>query len=188
MLILPDITDEPFYRIVAFDPGTMCLGCAILDYNKEQGTYLVEHATTIEPGKLFKQYPDVIHAHGERVAKLHAVRLSAINILNAWTPWTVVSEGPFMGSFPQAYAALVECVDSIRRAVRDYSPFNGLRTIDPASVKKAVGVSGKSGDKEAVRRALKAMPSLKFAEGLSIDDLDEHAVDAIAVAIASTKI
>lgn len=186
MLLLPDITGEPLNRIVAFDPGTNRLGVAVLDYNKEQGTHFVEHAATFFIGNLYKQYPVVIETYGERVAKQYAARCAVQKVLEAWNPSVVASESPYMGSFPQAYMALVECIDAIRRACKAFNPYQPLITIDPATVKKSIGVSGKSGDKEAIRNALANRKSLTFDVGVSLDKLDEHAVDAIAVGIAAT--
>ena len=186
MLILPDVVGEPSNRIVAFDPGTNRLGAAVLDYNKEQGTHLVEYATTFNIGTLFKQYPVVIETFGERVAKQYAARCAVEKFLVAWNPSAVASESPYMGSFPQAYMALVECIDAIRRACKAWNPFQPLIAIDPATVKKSLGVSGKSGDKEAIRNALAKRSSLSFDKEVSLDHLDEHAIDAIAVGIAAS--
>lgn len=188
MLVLPDIAGEPHFRILAIDPGTTTLGIAIVDYNHVDDTYLVEHATTIPIGKLFAECVSLIETQSEKAAKLRTVQTSVLNMLMAWNPSAVVSEGPYMGSFPSAYAALVECVSNIRFAVEQFNPFYKLAVFDPASVKKSVGVSGKSGDKELVRKALARMPNLLWVSDLTLNSLDEHSVDAIAVAIAYTRI
>ena len=87
-----------------------------------------------------------------------------------------------------AYAALVECLDAVRRAVIKYDETLSLTVIDPARVKKAIGVSGKSGDKTLVRAALSTMEAFTLMTDISLDKLDEHAIDAIAVGLAFRKL
>lgn len=188
MLYLPDITGEPIERYVSFDPGTGSLGVAVIDYNRELGTHLVEYATTFQIDRLYKQNKLISETSGDRVAKLRTVRQAINRVLQAWEPAFVASEAPYMGRFPQAYAALVECVDAIRQGTQLFNPFATLLTIDPATVKKTVGVSGKSGDKEAMRKALANRKNLVFDSTVELAALDEHAVDAIAIGIAASTL
>lgn len=177
--------EQSLYRIVSIDPGTNALGAAVLDIDPVTGHITVEHAVTLNVAKLSQQFPQIVAVHGERVSKLYAVEKHLLKFYMAWIPDSIVSEAPYMGAFPQAYAALVECVTSVRRAVMSFIKTMPLYTIDPASVKKSIGVSGKSGDKEAVRAAIQLVPNISF--NVDIATLDEHAVDAIAVGIAHYK-
>ena len=174
------------YRIVALDPGTAALGVAVIDVDPETGHLYVNHATTLDVLKEAQRYPQIAALHGDRVSKLHALERALVRIFLAWKPDQIVSEAPYMGRFPQAYAALVECVTSIRRAVMSYDRTLPLPTIDPATVKKSVGVSGKSGDKSAMLSAIQSRDDLTLCVNLS--DLDEHAIDAIAVGYAHYKL
>lgn len=102
----------------------------------------------------------------------------------------VASECPYMGRFPQAYAALTECLTSIRSAVHDYDPTLVLHEIDPATVKMNVNVNGKSGDKQLMTNAVTEL--IKTGRILNtglvnIGLLDEHAIDAIAVGYAHIR-
>lgn len=180
----PVIIDS-VYRILAVDPGTNALGVAVLDVDIDKAIVTVQHATTIDISKLSQNYPQLIMIHGERVSKLHAVEVSLFRMFRAWKPDEIVSEAPYMGRFPQAYGALVECLASIRRAVMEYNRALPLPTIDPASVKKSVGVSGKSGDKGAITTAIQRQSDLVL--NIDVDKLDEHARDAIAVGYAFYK-
>lgn len=181
MVIDPDQRVDP--RICAYDPGTNTLGCAVLKLIPTG--LLVEHAHTLQIGKLFNNYPLIIERHGERVAKLHATTDAVLKFLSAWNPTFTASEGPYMGSFPTAFAALVESVDAIRRALILYDPFMSLSVSDPTTVKKTIGITGRiNGDKEKVRKALSEQTILTFAPGVVLADLDEHSVDAIAVGVA----
>lgn len=184
MSALADI-QESVYRIIAVDPGTNSLGVAVLDIDIQTHVVTVRHATTIDILKQSQNYPQLIAVHGERVSKLHSVEVSLYKLFKAWKPDEIVSEAPYMGRFPQAYAALIECIGSIRRAVMEYNRALPLPSIDPATVKKTVGVSGKSGDKDAMRGAIQRQSDLVF--NVLVDDLDEHSIDAIAVGYAFYK-
>lgn len=118
-------------RIVSVDPGTNSLGVAVLDLDIFNNSIVVQHAFTIDIQKHSARYSQINLVHGERVAKLHAVRQALYRFYCTWQPDHIVSEAPYMGRFPQAYAALVECVSSIRYAVMEYHQAKPLNTIDP---------------------------------------------------------
>jgi hypothetical protein len=62
-----------------------------------------------------------------------------------------------------------------------YDPFMPLQIVDPTTVKTNIGMIKIRGtDKEDVRKALKALKELEW-DGVDIDDLDEHAVDSVAI-------
>jgi Holliday junction resolvasome RuvABC endonuclease subunit len=178
------LVPEPVYRIVSIDPGTNSLGIAVLDVNYQTGQIHVEHAFTMRVDKLATQYPVIAVLHGERVSKLYAVQKAVQKFLEGWLPDMVVSESPYLGRLAQPFAVLTECVAAIRRAVSRYRPTLTLAVMDPASVKKSVGVSGKSGDKDAMRRAVRALTNVTYSSDVVYDQLDEHAIDAIAVGYA----
>lgn len=183
--MLKPLGDQPF-RIVSTDPGTDTLGAAILDLNLE--TLQVELAEThiFRGSQLQRNFPRVTELHGDRTARLMGHEENLLGFLEYARPHSIISEGPYLGRFPQAYAALVECVSAIRRAVIRYDQFAPLFVIDPSSVKKHMGVKGTSGDKSAMTRALlKVMegptPKLLNPSHIDINELDEHRVDAICV-------
>ena len=145
----------------------------------------MQHAVTLLSAPLLREYEYCIQLHGEKIAKLIALQRAMVKMFNAWEPHWIVSESPYMGRFPQAFAALTECLDMIRRSVIDYNKVLPLDSIDPSSVKKGVGVSGKSGDKDKMSKALTNLVKvgkLTLAEGIDLDSLDEHSIDATAVA------
>jgi Holliday junction resolvasome RuvABC endonuclease subunit len=179
-------SEAPVERILSIDPGTNTLGVAIL---RIQGpNTALEYAFTLQVGKLYTRYPLIIENHGDKVAKLYTVQQDLLKLMEAWKPTYLVSEGPFMGSFPAAYAALVECLDAIRRAVLKYDETLPLTVISPSIVKKSIGVSGKSGDKTLVRAALSTKEAFTIMTDISLNNLDEHAIDAIAVGLAFRKL
>lgn len=92
-------------------------------------------------------------------------------------------EAPFLGRFPQSYAALVEAVSGIRRAAIAYNVLVDFDHVDPPSAKKAVGVNVKSKDKEEVMEAITKLPDVVYDTDTNIllSYLSEHASDAVAV-------
>lgn len=87
-----------------------------------------------------------------------------------------------MGRFPQSYMALVECVLCIRNAVMQYDYHIPLYSVDPTTAKQSTGMKITRGsDKEDVRDALRARTDLRWA--VDLETLDEHSVDAVAVAL-----
>lgn len=171
---------EP-YRIVSIDPGTDTLGTAVLDIDLDQRQVAVAEVYTFHGSRLQRLFPLVVSVHGERMARLMAHEENLLSFFNYARPHGIVSESPYMGRFPSAFAALTECVSAIRRAVHRYDPLMPLHVVDPSTVKKNVGVKGTSGDKSAMARAIANLPDLKNPSQIPFAELDEHSVDAIAV-------
>ena len=180
MLYIPEVPGV--YRILGIDPGTNTLGVAIIDLdlvNKETSLIM---ATTIHGGKNSKNFPSISDVHGDRRAKLFAHQKSIRYILEQYRPNSIISESPYMGKFANAFEALVECLMAIRDEVYNYDHSITLETVDPPTAKKAVGAPGRGGDKSAVRDAVLKLQELKNKTGSSLGVLDEHTIDAIAVA------
>lgn len=175
------------FRILSIDPGSNSMGIAVIDVSPVDFKPTVVHAATVNVHALLSHYETTAQMHGDRIARLIAVEKTMYKLLSVWEPEMVVSESPYMGRFPQAYAVLVDCLSAIRRALNDYDPTQMLHTIDPASIKKAVGVSGKSGDKEAMKRAVRALSDLSVDTCLHMSEIDEHSNDAIAAGYAQYK-
>ncbi|MBE0438314.1 MAG: hypothetical protein IBX57_00910 [Gammaproteobacteria bacterium] len=179
MLVLPQTTD--IYRILSIDPGTATTGVAILDLNLVTNTVDLIFVDTIKAGRGYRKFDHVEDVHGGREAKLQHHFWYISDILFRMQPNCVISESPYMGRFAQAFEALVECLYVVKTAIMSYDPSMPLETIDPPNVKKAVGASGRGGDKDAVRKALYNLKGLTNRTGISLDSLDEHSIDAIAV-------
>jgi Holliday junction resolvasome RuvABC endonuclease subunit len=62
-----------------------------------------------------------------------------------------------------------------------YDPWKPLYRVDPPTVKKKVGAPGNA-DKNAVKQALLRLPDLNYQGETPLAMLDEHSVDALAVA------
>lgn len=179
MLFLPD--HDPTYRILSIDPGTDTLGYAILDLNLDTGQVLVPAVETVSGSRLARRYQQTIATYGEKTARLQAHEENLFSLLCWYRPHAVIAESPFLGRFPQAFAALVECLSMIQRAVARYDRTLPLETVDPPTAKKAVGVVGKGTSKDDVRQGVLGMERIVFASGIEAALIDEHGTDAIAV-------
>jgi hypothetical protein len=166
---------------LSIDPGTAMLGTTInaITMNDQ---YVVLHSCTTNIELVVRHtYPtEQIMVHGERFFKNMACARVVDKFATAWWVNDVVSESPYMGRFPQAFGALTECMAAMRNALYVHNPNRALHTIDPSTIKKSVGVSGKSGDKELMRQAVQRIAGSM----VNVDWLDEHAIDSIAVGYA----
>jgi Holliday junction resolvasome RuvABC endonuclease subunit len=126
--------------------------------------------------------PLMIQSHSERFARIDTLGLNILDILRYHQPIAVVCESPFFNSKrPQAFAALIEATNMIRQTVWAYDRSIGLDLVDPPSVKRAVGAKGNAG-KDDVHTAVTAIGELNYEGLLPLSSLDEHSIDAIAVA------
>lgn len=170
------------FRVIGIDPGTATLGVAVLVYDLKTQTRRIEKLMTLNGSHQLRHYEQLTDLHGERFARLNALETSLSSVFEHYRPHAIASEGPYMGRFPQAFAALVECLHVVRRAVWVYSHEHPLTVYDPATIKKSVGVSGKSGDKDRMRQAVNTLDWVSDIDQSQIRDADEHAIDALAVA------
>lgn len=170
-------------RIVSIDPGTNTLGIACLEINESFSRIRVVDAVTLDAARLARRkYAFQLETFGEKYAKLVAIKDALLRYYVAWHPLAVCSESPYMHLYPATFAALTECVSIIQRSAVDYDPCCVVRMIAPSEAKKAVGVSGGSSDKEAVRKGILQHGCIDLDVDMSL--LDEHAVDAIAIGVA----
>lgn len=179
MLFIPE--ESRYFRVGSIDPGTDTLGTAVHDVDLFNGEVILRDANTLRGERNSRQYPGLMETHGNRWAKLHSHEVELIHWLQYWCPNSLICESPFLGRFPQAFEALVECKTFIRRALYQYDRTMPLDTVDPPSAKIAVGVSGKSKNKEEVMRGILKLPNYRNESGKVITSLDEHSTDAIAV-------
>ena len=118
-------------------------------------TVNVVFAETIDSAKLIKRLDYITEIHSERFAKIYAINKRIDKLLKLYTPHIVVSESPFINTRrPDAFAALVEVISAIRTTIFNHDPSVPFYTIDPSSVKRNMGVSGISGDKNLMKQAL----------------------------------
>lgn len=179
MLFIPEGPTK--YHVCGIDPGTTSLGLSVISYDIRTTLKRVELSITLNAAKSMGKYSPVIETNGERFARLISHKAILVDMFSYYKPNRIVSESPYLSRFPQAFAALTECLFMIEEAVRCYDFFISLEKIDPATAKTLVGVSGKSKDKEDMRRALQALSDLDWGF-VNSNVLDEHSIDSLAIA------
>lgn len=185
MFSFDDDLDQSICRIIGIDPGSTTLGFSIIEYDARTFSIIRTYAHTLNAGKMKLNLQD-IENHSERYARIYEISEAMYESFIELRPNLVISESPFMAlKQPTAYAALVEVVFAIRTALRKYDPLMSLNLIDPPRAKNAVGAPGNA-KKDQVKEAVeKILPALHFDEiesGCTFLELDEHAVDGIAIA------
>lgn len=176
------MTDN-FFRVVSIDPALDKLGIAVLDVCLVTKKIHIRFAETIDAVAGSAKYPEVIAHFGLRQAKLTYHDEYFKQFFERWQPHSIIHEAPFLGRFPQAYAALVEAVSGIKRAAIRYNILVDFDHVDPPSAKKAVGVAGNSKIKEEVMEAIKNLPNVVYdtETNILLEFSSEHASDAVAV-------
>lgn len=188
--MLPAFDDLAPLRIMGIDPGTDTLGVSVLDVHLHCNTITLSFSNTFKGTQLARDYRYVSQLHGDKIARLKAHEDNLTRFMMQWCPHEIISEAPYMGRFPAAYAALVECMTAIRNAVMRYDWYLKLFTADPPTVKNSVGVGGKSGDKTLMKEAIQRLfdeSVILNPNGIDIDALDEHSIDSIAVAYVRAR-
>jgi Holliday junction resolvasome RuvABC endonuclease subunit len=184
MLRLPG--DPTPFRITGLDPGTDTLGVSTLDLDLATKAISIADSQTLLGSKLIRGNQRVADLYGGRFARLQALEGALGDYFQTMQPHEIISESPYFNSRrPQAYGALVEAMGMIQRAVYTYCSSIALLTVDPASNKANLKVSGKSGDKDLVKNAIHRLVDtgeLLNPFGLLIGLLDEHSIDSLAVA------
>jgi Holliday junction resolvasome RuvABC endonuclease subunit len=179
------------YRILATDPGTNTMGVSILSLCLVTGTIRAEYVTTLVAEKMITPYAGIQDYYGDRFTKLYALQNSLAYLMYQFQVDAVVSESPYLGRFPQAFAALTEFMCALRSAMLAYNPFMPITTIDPATIKTNVGVSGKSGDKLLMRNAVIALcesKAIALDPSINVYDLDEHSIDSLAAGYSRLRL
>lgn len=172
---------SPLASICGIDPGTSHLGFAVMEIDTITLAINSIHAFTLDAEKLVEEDNLIAIQHTERVAKIHALQHTLINLYSYYNPFTICCESPYYNHFrPNAYGALVEIIYAVRMSVINYNPNVRFQTYEPSIIKKAVGANAIA-KKDGVKLAIKNNQSIIAKLTTSIDNLDDHALDAIAV-------
>lgn len=178
MLVMPKSKEA--FKIAGFDPGSTNLGFSLAENALDGSNSVIRVAHTVKLKDTALGYASIGELHGSRVVRLMLMYDTVLNLLRTHRPHAVVIESNYLGKFATSFAALVECVITIRNAVYAYDPFMKLYLVDPTTVKTNTGMKKVKGtDKEDVRRHLKQCEDLEW--DVDIDSLDEHSVDASAI-------
>jgi Holliday junction resolvasome RuvABC endonuclease subunit len=169
--------------VVGIDPGTTTLGVAVVWIDLNTMQIVSSEAMTFRGDRLRDEESSWLgNLHNDRLARICALESALLHFLQQVRPFLIASEAPFISMRqPQAYGALTEVMCGILNAVMFYDAWKPLYRIDPPSVKKRVGVAGNA-DKHAVKHAVMQLPDLHYAGDVPLAQLDEHSIDALAVA------
>ena len=182
------------YTILGIDPGSTTLGIAILYLAKDTLVITRTEAFTLDATRLsdFKLLDD---RYPDRERRLIALGKSINKVLDSYQPCLVGIEAPFFNRRkPSAYAVLVETLYRLRLSLYQYDLNLPILEIDPPTAKRAIGVRRlkakerrrlKLTTKDLVREALEPIKALNVSTELDL--LDEHSLDAIAVAYSAYK-
>lgn len=174
---------EQFIRLCGIDPGISNLGISIIDLYSDD-RLIVNYSETLVGDNLINPKQFICEVFGKRYAKIVAITNGISDILQIYYPNIVISEAPFYNPHcPEAYAALVEVINMTKHTVFNFNPSVYFETIDPSTIKKSMGVSGRSGDKDLMRMAL-LNKNIIYNNGINPAILSEHAIDSICVCIA----
>lgn len=176
---------RPTATIIGIDPGSDTLGVGILKIDVSTFTIISSSGLTLHGAKAGRG-SWITELHGDRQGRIETHRENLLELFCATQPTWIACESPFINRRrPNAYGALVEVICAIRYAVFQYDVWCQLSMFDPPTVKKAVGVSGKTGGpdgKRLMQKAVLEMPIFCYNGEIPIELLDEHAIDALAVA------
>lgn len=167
--------------ILGLDPGTNTFGLGWLNCDIASLQILNTQSMLLVADKM-NPSPWYAEVNCDRHARLQVLSQSLFQVLCYLRPVCVVTESPFFNSSrPNAYQALVETIEMIRHTVYAYDRCMSVNYIDPPSVKRAVGAAGNA-KKEEVQSRVVALSELNYFGSCPLPQLDEHSVDAIAVA------
>lgn len=186
MIHQPENASEEM-TIMGLDPGSETMGIAIVKYLPSTGVITHAMAYTVMGSRLCKDQIKVdLREHV--LLRINAHKDNLLVTMNRELPDEVVAESSFFNPRrPHAYGVLVQVMGAIRAATHEYEAYKEVHLIPPSCVKIAVGA--KSGaDKNPVKEAVLALPDLNYDGFTPIHFLDEHSIDALAVAYAKIKL
>jgi Holliday junction resolvasome RuvABC endonuclease subunit len=175
-------------RIVGIDPGSESLGFASIEFDIETGFIVKTMACTFKGSKMMKKDTWAIEVHGERASRIDALKSKLLEKFVELNPIQIVCEGAFFNNLrPNAFEVLVEVRTAIKQAISDFDCWRTIYLIDPPTVKKSVGAPGNA-DKVKVKACVLALSGLSYSGETPLDMLDEHSIDAIAIAYCRYKL
>lgn len=167
--------------IIGIDPGSRTLGVCLLYFDVVTMEIVNIVPTTYISDNLPTE-PMLSILHSDRVSRVKAHEDNLLQIFLDNNPIAISTEAPFYNPRrPGAYGVLVEVICAIRNAVIRFSDTMPLYQVDPSSVKKAIGAKGNA-DKDGVRDYINQIPEIIGKLSVPLDKLDEHSIDATAVA------
>lgn len=169
------------FTIMGVDPGISHMGLSAIVVSPDLRSikYIAGRTSHGDDANLDSNYAYYVD---DRYAKIkhHDGFISAW--LYTYKPSFLVYEKPFIhSSRPAAYGALIESTCCIKDAAQRYSPYVDVYEYAPLSIKKRVHAEGFN-SKEYVKDALLGINEISYFIKNQMVSLDEHSLDAIAIA------
>ena len=180
MLIPAPRKPDTMVRICGVDPGTSHLGLAILDWEWGTDQAEVVWADTVHV-KDATHETDFTESCGKRDKRIQLLGEAWAEFLELARGTFFITETPFMlKSKLSAFESGIELQKMLRTGLWEQAPQKFLHGINPMMVKSFVGVETKGTTKDDMSVAVQKL----YANHTLIDlaTLDEHSIDAIAVA------
>ena len=174
--------DRDCVRVMGIDPGSRTLGIAITTVFPYEQEWTLDEAWTLNTELALRLKRYRAERVGDHQVRIEAIEEEVFDALCEYHPDAVIMETPYLGRLPQPFFVLTQVMVAIGRAVQRYSAAMHLEKIDPSTAKKAIGVPGNSSDKSLVRKAVLGLKNLENVSDTPLTSLDEHSIDAIAVA------
>lgn len=171
------------FKILGIDPGTTDCGICLLECDSETLDIVSIDSRTILSDKIYLPYEeDLLLSHTERYIKIKKIQRAFKRVLEEFIPHHIACESPFYHRLhPGAYAPLVEILFTLRDACVDFNKLLPFYLYEPTLIKKTM--TGKAfADKDMMRFALETNESITTFLKQDVNNLSEHAVDAIAIA------
>lgn len=185
MLKAPE--DYSIIRILSIDPGLNNTGISIITFDYHNRVILSIETFLLQVEKLSPINWIDTDTHSERALKLMRMREAFHRILVNFNPCLVVSESAFYNpKFPQAYAALIEVINTFRTCLLDYNYNIGFYTIAPTVIKTTIKANKFKG-KDPIKDAVKLIPEIMDVLVDDIETLDQHSIDSIAIGYTFLK-
>lgn len=173
--------------LLAIDPGLNNTGVAVFKLNLDPFEIVSINALTLQAQRLIDTSGLDDEDYAERAHKRYSMAHALKSIIVRENPSAIACESPFFDRRkPSSFAVLTEVLITYYDTAVKVNPAVRFSYVEPLLVKKILGVAGQKG-KEPVRESMEKQDFLsKLTQRL--DDLDEHAVDAIGVGITYIKV
>lgn len=170
-------------RFLAIDPGSTKTGVAKFTINNNTNSIINIEAGTLNLDS--DPYDTMISSemHGDKIVRLIKLEHRMLELLNSIHPDAVVCESAFYNPrTPNAYASLTEVIFLLKRVTLNYNLNVRFSTLAPKAVKEVIG-SMKTTDKgkDPIKEAIIKIPEVYNLIYKYINNLDNHAIDAIAI-------
>ncbi len=165
---------------MTIDPGINHLGLTLSLIDFQNKTIIESYTTTIHV-KEKNLNKENIEKYGLRQCKIDYMNELLIKYIEKYNPITVVVESPFYNiRRPAAFLPLVELLYQIRITIRNYDNINYV-SYEPSIIKKTIGASAICKKDEVRKYVLIKEDFFKLKQEVSIQDLDEHSIDSLAI-------